>query len=291
MTVCVAVQVRDCIVFAADSATSLLGVDGLGQPVVANVYNHGKKVFCLHKRLPVMAMTCGMGSIAGSSIDVLAKDFRLLLMDGGEMEGGGTWLVDPSAYTMEEIAKKARRYFCDDQYISDPNRPQGAHSFELYLAGHSAGQRHGETWKISIVNGVITGPTPVVPCGATSIVYSGQPEAINRLVLGYSAALPGILESAGVQGDALTQLLQAIQAQTQAQLVSPAMPVQDAIDLAQFLVSTTIDFTKFLPGANTVGGAIDVATVTRHEGFKWVRRKHYYASQLNPLETDHVGGR
>ena len=69
------------------------------------------------------------------------------------------------------------------------------------------------------------------------------------------------------------------------------MPVQDAIDLAIFLVETTIGFTKFLPGANTVGGAVDVATVTRHEGFKWIRRKHYYPNNLNPLETDHVGGR
>jgi len=69
------------------------------------------------------------------------------------------------------------------------------------------------------------------------------------------------------------------------------MPVQDAIDLAQFLVTTTINFTKFLPGANTVGGAVDIATVTRHEGFKWIKRKLYYSAELNPLETDHVGGR
>ena len=45
---------------------------------------------------------------------------------------------------------------------------------------------------------------------------------------------------------------------------------------------------RFLPGADIVGGETDIAVVTRHEGFKWVRRKHYYPSELNPLETDHA---
>lgn len=286
MTVCVAVQVRDCIVFATDSASSLVGPDHHGELIVTNVYNHGKKLFCLHKGLPVMAMTCGMGNIAGSSIDVLAKDFRMLLTDGDS-----AWAVNKDNYTIEEIATKARRYFGEQQYLGDPDRPDGPHSFELYVGGISSGQRHGETWKISIANGDVLGPTQVVPRGETSIAWAGQPEAINRLVVGYGAGLQQVLERAGVTGPALEGLLNAIRAETTAHLVSPAMPVQDAIDLAVFLVATTIDFTKFLPGFNTVGGAIDVATVTRHEGFKWVRRKHYYSAQLNPLETDHVGGR
>jgi hypothetical protein len=80
--------------------------------------------------------------------------------------------------------------------------------------------------------------------------------------------------------------------QLPAALVAPlwndAMPVQDAIDLAQFLVETTKKFYRFHPGADIVGGYTDTAVVTRHEGFKWISRKHYYSPTLNPLETDHV---
>lgn len=36
-----------------------------------------------------------------------------------------------------------------------------------------------------------------------------------------------------------------------------------------------------LPGANTVGGPIELAAITKHEGFKWVTRKHYFDEQLN----------
>jgi predicted proteasome-type protease len=44
MTVCVAVCVHDGIVFAADSATSLVGTDGAGKLIVERVYKYGNKV-------------------------------------------------------------------------------------------------------------------------------------------------------------------------------------------------------------------------------------------------------
>jgi hypothetical protein len=64
------------------------------------------------------------------------------------------------------------------------------------------------------------------------------------------------------------------------------MPVQDAIALADFLVDVTKRYVRFLPGADTVGGDTDVCVVTKHEGFKWVRRKHYFDRVLNPREND-----
>ena len=66
------------------------------------------------------------------------------------------------------------------------------------------------------------------------------------------------------------------------------MPIQDAINLADFLVDVTKRYFAFHPGADIVGGSTDIATVTRHEGFKWIKRKHYYPADLNPRETDHA---
>jgi hypothetical protein len=253
--------------------------------MVTNVYNHGKKVFALRKGLPIVAMTCGMGNIAGSSIDLLAKDFRALL------SGDGEWRLDPALYTIQEVAEKAHSYFYEEQYLKDENRPKGDHSFELFVGGISSGERFSEVWKISIVNGEATGAVCQSERGNSGVLWAGQPDAMNRLILGFSSSIIDVLKEGGLEEPALGQVLESFRTKAQAGLVHPAMPVQDAIDLADFLVSTTIGFTKFLPGANTVGGAIDVATVTRHEGFKWIRRKHYYPGNLNPLETDHVGGR
>lgn len=65
-------------------------------------------------------------------------------------------------------------------------------------------------------------------------------------------------------------------------LVQNAMPFGDAIDLAEFLVDLTVNFSRFIPGAPTVGGPIEVAAISKHEGFKWIKRKHYFNSELNP---------
>ena len=59
------------------------------------------------------------------------------------------------------------------------------------------------------------------------------------------------------------------------------MPIQDAIDLARFLAETAAKFTLFSLRAATVGGPIEVAAITKHEGFKWINRKHFFDQHFN----------
>ncbi len=51
---------------------------------------------------------------------------------------------------------------------------------------------------------------------------------------------------------------------------------------ADFLVHMTKMFSRFGPGAPSVGGPTEIAAITKHEGFKWIKRKHYYEQRLNP---------
>ena len=77
-----------------------------------------------------------------------------------------------------------------------------------------------------------------------------------------------------------------LQARLQAHIVFAPMPIQDAIDLAEFLVHSAIMFSRFNPRAQIVGGPIEIAAITKHEGFKWIKRKHYYDEKLNPKLTN-----
>jgi len=52
-------------------------------------------------------------------------------------------------------------------------------------------------------------------------------------------------------------------------------------NLAEFLVQTAIGFTRFRAGSPTVGGPIEIAAITKHDGFLWVRHKEYYDRSLN----------
>ena len=71
----------------------------------------------------------------------------------------------------------------------------------------------------------------------------------------------------------------------QVPMIIAPMPLQDAIELAEFMVETTIKFTRFIPGPSTVGGPIEIAAISKHEGFRWVRRKYYFPLDLNPMEN------
>lgn len=60
------------------------------------------------------------------------------------------------------------------------------------------------------------------------------------------------------------------------------MPKQELIELGEALVSITAAERKATTDEGTVGGPIDVAMITKHEGFVWIKRKHYFSKDLNP---------
>lgn len=282
MTICVAVRVNDCIVFATDSASTLSGPAAAGGGIsVVNVYEHADKLYNLYKGLPVCAMTCGLGNIDKQSISSIVKDIRLSLKNGDAA-------IERKNYSIESIVRLAYKIMIEERYINWAQKPTSNHSLEFYVGGYSANSEAHELWKFAAVNGAIIPPAEVSPKGTTGLNWAGQPEPINRLVLGVSQSLPQVLKDGGMPDNEIQTLVAQLVARLTAPLWSDAMPVHDAIDLAGYLVDLTKSYYRFHPGANIVGGATDIAVVTRHEGFKWIERKHYYRTALNPLETDHV---
>ena len=60
------------------------------------------------------------------------------------------------------------------------------------------------------------------------------------------------------------------------------MPKLELIELAEALISITAIERKATSDEGTVGGPIDVAFITKHEGFVWIKRKYYFNKDLNP---------
>ena len=60
------------------------------------------------------------------------------------------------------------------------------------------------------------------------------------------------------------------------------MPKQELVNLAEALVSITAVERKASSDMGTVGGPIDVALITKHEGFVWIKRKQHFDPNLNP---------
>jgi hypothetical protein len=300
MTISVCLTVNDGLVLAADSATTLDLPGGDKQ-----IYNHADKIFNLFKGLPVGAVTWGLGSIGNASMATVAKDFRQLITDSSSNDPShvvAPWGICTNDYTIEEIAKKFRDFLDErlqpvheeidqenekrrQQAKQDPdNAPEEIqlNDFCFRVAGYSAPSADGP--EIYLIR--YDGSTREVNAPSrqdSPIMWGGQGDAVERLVLGLDyRAIDAIKKELGYEEQAARELAQRMAPHTEQPLVSPAMPIIDAIALARFLVDTSCQYYRFLPGAPIIGAPIDVATITRHEGFKWIERKHFFDTTLNP---------
>ncbi|MCG2837458.1 hypothetical protein L6J37_11520 [Photobacterium sp. WH77] len=59
------------------------------------------------------------------------------------------------------------------------------------------------------------------------------------------------------------------------------LPKQDLAEMAESLVNLTAFKRKVSDDSETVGGPIDVAIISKGDGFIWVKRKHYFEKALN----------
>lgn len=269
MTIAICLKVGDGVVFGADSASTLMSSEG-----VHNVYFNAEKIINLRKGYPIGAATYGLGGLGGRSITSQAKDLR------ARFERGGMWEL-PGTYTVHTVATQLREYFYEELYLHEypPGEADEYPGMGFIVAGYSGGAAHPEVWSVEVDSeGQCGEPELVYDESAAGVVqWRGQPEAIKRLVAGYSSDALHRLVAAGVDpGDALNLLM------SWNPLAAPGMPIQDAIDLVQYLADVTVGYVRFSSGAPTVAPPIDIAAITKHEGFRWVKRKHYYPTELNP---------
>ncbi len=64
--------------------------------------------------------------------------------------------------------------------------------------------------------------------------------------------------------------------------VVASLPKDELAAMAEALVNLTKFRRRISPLRETVGGPIDVAVITKGDGFVWTRRKHYFNPELNP---------
>ncbi len=281
MTIAISLKVNDGVVLAADSASTLIAQTLNGSTVV-QVYNNANKVFNLRKGLPIGAITWGSGAIGKASISTLIKDLRVRFAGGDPIHKD--WHIDPQAYSVEDVAKQLRRFIYEELYVPAfkdwPQKPV----LGFIVAGYSSSSELAEEYRIDVDDkGSCSLPKPVRPKEECGAAWNGEPEAISRLILGFSPRLGEVLEkSLGVKPEQVQQAIQVITQHLAVPVINDAMPVQDAIDLAEFLVDVTERFSRYTPGAATVGGPIEIAAITKHEGFKWVKRKYYFSEEFNP---------
>lgn len=278
MTVVVTVKVTDGIVLAADSAGSFFGDDGA--PI--KIYNNANKIFNLVKVWPIGSLVYGAGGIGAASVETLSKDLRRRLRDPDDTDYG----LKRDAYTVQEVAEKARRFLYEENYLGVYETPPEHFYMGYRVCGYSAGESLSEVWEFVIHGAHCEPPYQVQSLTDFGARWAGENEALDRLMLGSSEYLKMVLQNHGMTDTEADAIYMDLIHDIGQSLTLPAMPIQDAIDVSRFLVDTASKFARYGIRPETIGGPVEIAAITKHEGFKWVARKHYYSAELN-RETDH----
>jgi hypothetical protein len=105
------------------------------------------------------------------------------------------------------------------------------------------------------------------------ITFGGQGEHSIRLIQGYDPRMLDIAKQMfSLSDQQITQLRGAL-APLMLGIPYGLLPLQDCVDLAVFLIHTTVSAQKLSLGIRGVGGSIDVAVITRREELRFIQQK------------------
>ncbi|KAF0816571.1 hypothetical protein KIS4809_4638 [Bacillus sp. ZZV12-4809] len=271
MTLALSIKVNDGIVLATDSATTITQPGANGSQFL-NVYENANKIFHLHKGLPIGIITWGNGGIGNASIGTVIKDFRKKIM---------TEIFSDQPYTLESLSMQFKDYILP-LYNEAYNgiQPQSRPFTGFTISGYSHNESQPEEWRINYESGDCN-VTQLSSTQRTGASWSGQPEALNRLVKGYSTGLEQVLTMCGIERAKIGEIIKVADENLQTPFVIPSMPIADVIDLAEYFIDLTTKYVKYSPGIQSVGGPVEIASITKHEGYKWIKRKLYFNKSIN----------
>jgi hypothetical protein len=139
------------------------------------------------------------------------------------------------------------------------------------VGGYDENASYGKIFEIAIPQN----PTPIEHNpGIFGVVWGGQRQFTDRLIQGFDPQLPSIVQSFLHLTDADRDALE-VDLKTKLNVAIPYqfLPLQDCVDLSIFLIRISITLQNWIVGVRGVGGAIDVATITRTDGFTPIQQK------------------
>ena len=113
------------------------------------------------------------------------------------------------------------------------------------------------------------------------MTWGGQIEIVNRIVQGYDPGLLALLvEELGVSHSKIQDFQKIAAERFGYKVPYDVLPLQDCIDLAIFLIRTTMTAQDLAVTSRGVGGMIEVAAITQKNGLRWIQRRALRGEKL-----------
>jgi hypothetical protein len=254
MTIVASVKVRDGLVLATDSMTTVRASTADG-PVFVNAYEHGRKLFQI-LQLPIGAVTFGLGNIGERSMEGLVRE--------------ACRQMPKEIKDVERVADELFK-FIDAEYRSafdslpDESKPRCG----FLVAGYSPDESFARIFCFDFPTS--TGVFEIGEPEHFGAIWRGIEEPFVRLWRGFDPALAArLVGEAGMTEERFKELI----APFETQVAYDGMPVQDAVSFATYILDTTIGFSRFTHGQRECGGPLQVAAILPDDGFgfNWIAK-------------------
>lgn len=250
------------IVLAVDSRVTLTAKRPGGNEIIPATFDNTSKLLKASNQEYVGFVTYGMGAI-GEQTPRTAHSYLPEFEAKLHKENQGDRL------SVLEFSEKVSEFYLNQWKENMPKDYKGPNMVFL-VGGFDVGAAYGRVFEIEI-------PSKPKPKewhkGSFGAVWGGQREFTDRLIKGFDPNLPGIVtKELGLTSQQQQKLADELK-KLQVPIPFTFLPLQDCVDLSIFLVRTTMNIQRWQVGIRGVGGAIDVATITRTEGFKPVQQK------------------
>jgi hypothetical protein len=258
MSIVACVKTYGGVVLGADSMSTISStpVQG-GPPAVLKTYGHAEKVFRVGN-LPIGVATYGIGNIGPRSIGSHLIEFS------GQCD---------KSLKVEEVAVKLLKFLGDpyaDAFGKSP--PEQRPVLGIYVAGYNPKGPYAEEWEFIIPKD--EKPRQVRPANQFGSAWRGMDLIFTRLFFGFDPR---------VAQDLTPEVYAKMTSKYVLPVVFDPMPVQDAIDFTRFILTTTVNMSRFMVGSPVCGGALDIAAITEagpnEERFVWVSHKRPYVDR------------
>jgi hypothetical protein len=272
MTICVSVKVPEGLVFSSDSAVSIVDTRlQNGTPVTQMIqnFNYANKLTQV-KDYPIAVMSWGLAGLSERTIHSLVMEFEYDYKSASEN----------SNFTVEKIASDLIEFIkirYDKVFGAPPNSqiPLENRVLGLTIGGFSNKSFFADQYvyqfpmstQLEIVRPDDSNGNPNFGTN-----WWGLTDALFRLIKGFDPIALNELKNRGADPAIIDKWVN--DNVSDLPLLFDGMPLQDAIDFAEYCVQVVIGRYRFGLGAPLCGGDIDVAVI-RPNSFKWSRHKQW----------------
>jgi hypothetical protein len=265
VTLAVVFKGPEGIALAADSRVTLRTQAPGSQDVIFSYFDNATKLLEVEGQDHVGAVMYGMAAIGNPPRTVAGyiTEFEEELKSSTD---GRLAVADIAARLGQFYTQQWR-----EAGMPDPVPGTGVDPLHFLVAGFDQGEPYGRVYQVSVP--MAPEPAEQYP-GGFGPIWGGQLEFAGRLLSGVDPRAAAIAKEHLNLTDEQEKSLQ----EEWARRLTLAIPgqflsLQDCVDLSAFLVTMTSAVQTWTTQVRGVGGAVDVATITRTEGFRAIQRK------------------